>query len=52
MRRGSLTEAENECSIVLANFPRHYRALVLMGEILTGPEGGPDRQGRGVAIGD
>lgn len=34
MQRGSLTEAENECRIILAIFPRHYRALILLGEVL------------------
>jgi len=34
MRHGSLTEAENECTLILAMFPRHYRALILLGEIL------------------
>jgi hypothetical protein len=35
MGRGSLTEAEEDCRSILAMFPRHYRALVLLGEILS-----------------
>jgi hypothetical protein len=35
MRHGSLAEAEHECRIILAIFPRHYRALMLLGEILS-----------------
>ncbi len=34
MRRGSLAEAEDECRSTLTIFPRHYRALILLGEIL------------------
>jgi len=34
MRRGSLTDAENQCKSVLEVFPRHYQALTLLGAIL------------------
>src|SRR5580658_8334332 len=34
MRGGSLAKAENECRAILAVFPRHYRALTLLAEIL------------------
>jgi hypothetical protein len=35
MRRGALAEAECECRSILAIFPQQYRALVLLGQILT-----------------
>jgi len=34
LRRGSLAEAESRCRSILALFPRHYHALILLGEIL------------------
>ncbi len=34
VRRGALTEAERECRSVLELFPRHFQALVLLGDIL------------------
>ena len=34
-RRGSLAEAEAECRSILAIFPRHHHALMLLAEILT-----------------
>src|SRR5438045_3103661 len=35
MRRGALSEAERECRSVLELFPRHFQALVLLGDVLT-----------------
>ena len=39
MTAGSLDQAERDCRSILAIFPRHYRALILLGDIL-------DRAGR------
>ena len=34
MRSRSMVEAESDCRSILTMFPRHYRALVLLAEIL------------------